>query len=447
MTPISGKTVKAISCGSYHTIVLMDDGSVYGTGSNSFGELGNGFTIQKTTLTAMTPISGKTVKAIACGGFHTIVLMTDGSVYGTGNNSNGQLGNETNDNKTTLTAMTPISGKTVTAISCGNYHTIVLMTDGTVYGTGNNSNGQLGNGFTTQQTKLTAMTIGNGSTPVTYVNNIFESDYIISLFVNLNNQSISFDSSYNGNLNIRYTNDISGTYTILDASANLDLSVNTIFYRNIASPFDVPFLNVKDNSLNFLLTSNGSTQKYFVSLHVKNNDVTLKQFVVSGIPVSDGSIVNLPFGTGSVSVVATPTDASASWVISGNTNLKTGDNSLNVSVTAEDPSYNNIYRVNLHVKNNDVTLKQFDVSGIPVSDGSNVNLPFGTGSVSVVAIPTDASANRDISGNTNLKTGDNSLNVKVTAEDPSYNNIYRVNLRVDPVSRFIEFIGNKTSFL
>jgi len=142
----AGKTPIAISCGDDHTIVLMSGGTIYGTGDNTYGQLGNNNTTNVNILTEMTTIpSGKTPIAISCGNVFTIVLMSDGTIYGCGGNGNGQFGN--NDNtaiNTILTQMTSIpSGKTPIAISCGVGHTIVLMSDGSIYGCGNNDFGQI----------------------------------------------------------------------------------------------------------------------------------------------------------------------------------------------------------------------------------------------------------------------------------------------------------------
>ncbi len=166
MTNNTGKTPVSVSCGEYHTMVLMDDGSIYGCGYNYYGQLGNGSSTNTSTLTAMTNTTGKTPVSISCGYYHTMVLMDDGSIYGCGLNSIGQLGNGNTTQQTTLTAMTNTTGKTPVSISCGAYHTIVLMGDGSIYGCGYNNNGQLGNGNTTQQTTLTAMTNTTGKTPV-----------------------------------------------------------------------------------------------------------------------------------------------------------------------------------------------------------------------------------------------------------------------------------------
>ena len=169
----SGKLAVAISCGELHTIVLLNDGTVWGTGYNSVGQLGIGNTTSpKPNLTQMTSFPvGKTVSYIACGTIHTVILMTDGTIYGTGWNGDGEFGNGNTTNNSTLQAMTMKSGKTVNAMISGNSHVVVFMTDGTVFTTGDNSVGQLGTGNNARATTLTQMTIGNGTTLATGVTN------------------------------------------------------------------------------------------------------------------------------------------------------------------------------------------------------------------------------------------------------------------------------------
>jgi alpha-tubulin suppressor-like RCC1 family protein len=159
-------SAKYISCGSHYTIVLMDDGTVWGTGENVFGQLGLNNTNIKKVLTQMTSIpSGyeKRVKYIACGGYHTMVLMDDDTVWGAGYNNYGQLGLGNTNNKSTLTQITTTSPsgyqKRAKYVSCGIYHTIILMNDGTIWGTGDNRYGQLGLGDTIDTHILTQMTL------------------------------------------------------------------------------------------------------------------------------------------------------------------------------------------------------------------------------------------------------------------------------------------------
>ena len=53
MTNSTGKTPKSIYCGSTYTMLLMTDGTVYGIGDNQYGQLGLGNTANRTTLTAL----------------------------------------------------------------------------------------------------------------------------------------------------------------------------------------------------------------------------------------------------------------------------------------------------------------------------------------------------------------------------------------------------------
>jgi alpha-tubulin suppressor-like RCC1 family protein len=156
----TGRIPKYISCGGSHTMVLMMDNTIWGTGLNGSGQLGLGDTSDRNILTQITSdISGCTPLSIYCGNFHTMVLMTNGTIWGTGYNGYGQLGLGNTSNRNILTQITSdISGCTPKSISCGGVHTMVLMTNDTIWGTGKNNIGQLGLGNTTQKTTLTQIT-------------------------------------------------------------------------------------------------------------------------------------------------------------------------------------------------------------------------------------------------------------------------------------------------
>ena len=154
------KTVASISCGANHTMVLMTDGYLYGTGNN-VGQLGLNDSIYRYTLTQIT--TG--VAAVSCGNFHTMVLKTDGSLYGTGYNNYGQLGLSNNTPTKILQQILYVTDGTTTqniptvaSVTCGAYHTMVLMTDGSLYGTGRNNSGQLGLGDNTNRNTLKLVT-------------------------------------------------------------------------------------------------------------------------------------------------------------------------------------------------------------------------------------------------------------------------------------------------
>ena len=70
-------------------MITKTDGSVWATGKNKFGQLGDGSTKDRHSFAQVIP-SG--VKAVATGDSHSMVLKQDGSVWATGKNDNGQLG-------------------------------------------------------------------------------------------------------------------------------------------------------------------------------------------------------------------------------------------------------------------------------------------------------------------------------------------------------------------
>jgi alpha-tubulin suppressor-like RCC1 family protein len=89
-----------------------------------------------------------TIKQIETGGMHTFALMSDGTLWVWGNNINGQLGDGTTTDKHSPIKV-DITG--VAAISA-RYNSMALKSDGTLWAWGGNSSGQLGDGTTTDRT-------------------------------------------------------------------------------------------------------------------------------------------------------------------------------------------------------------------------------------------------------------------------------------------------------
>jgi alpha-tubulin suppressor-like RCC1 family protein len=151
----------------------MIDGTVFGCGINQYGQLGIDIVIdinynKYVLLTQMINTTGKTPAAISAGADFSIVLMRDGTVFGCGSNQYGQLGTGDNINKNVLTQMINTTGKTPVAISAIGFFSIVLMSDGTVFGCGWNSKGQLGIGSNVNKNVLTQMKLSTGN----YVSNV-----------------------------------------------------------------------------------------------------------------------------------------------------------------------------------------------------------------------------------------------------------------------------------
>ncbi len=90
------------------------------------------------------------VSAVAAGTSHTLALKTNGTVWAWGLNSNGQLGDGTTTQRAVPVQITSLTG--IASVEAGAAHTLALRSDGTVWSWGLNTNGQLGDGTTTQRT-------------------------------------------------------------------------------------------------------------------------------------------------------------------------------------------------------------------------------------------------------------------------------------------------------
>ena len=100
--------------------VLLVNGTVRTFGANASGQLGVNDTTQRNTPVQVWGISSSAVN-VACGHYHTAVLLTDGTVRTFGKNNNGQLGvNDTTDRSTPVQVWGISSSATAVEIShCG----------------------------------------------------------------------------------------------------------------------------------------------------------------------------------------------------------------------------------------------------------------------------------------------------------------------------------------
>lgn len=112
------------------------------------------------------------VPSVNQGDYYTLILKADGTVWATGLNANGQLGDGTTADRTK-----PVQVKTdsntyltnVVKISAGNDHALALTKSGKVYAWGNNNVGQLGNGTSTRSLYAKEVLNENGSAPISNI--------------------------------------------------------------------------------------------------------------------------------------------------------------------------------------------------------------------------------------------------------------------------------------
>ena len=148
--------IKSVYCGSNYTVVLKNDDTLWGSGWNNYGQLGLGDTNNRKIFTQITT-NINNIKSVYCGKYHTLILKNDGTLWGSGNNGSGQLGLGGRSSKTTFTQVTT-NVDNIKAVYCGFNHTLILKNDGTLWGCGSNTYGQLGLGDTTNITTFTQIT-------------------------------------------------------------------------------------------------------------------------------------------------------------------------------------------------------------------------------------------------------------------------------------------------
>ena len=148
----------AVSVNYNYSIALKSDGTVWTWGYNSYGQLGDGTYTNRTVPVQVTGLNG--ITAVSAGSGHVIALKSNGTIWAWGSNSFNQLGDDTTTNRTVPVQVTGLNG--AIAVSAGDFHNISLKSDGTVWTWGDNSYGQLGDGTNTRRRVPVQVTGLNG---------------------------------------------------------------------------------------------------------------------------------------------------------------------------------------------------------------------------------------------------------------------------------------------
>lgn len=141
----------------------------------------------------------------------------------------------------------------------------------------------------------------------------------------------------------------------------------------------------------------------------------------------------------SLDVTAVPQNSNANLKITGNKNLKNGLNTVTILVTSEDKTNQKEYTINV-TRTNDVAGTNTDLEALAIENntlvpeyqanvtGYSVEVSKDTDKLNVLAIPSDEEASVEITGNDELKTGDNRVEIKVTARNGITTKKYVVNV-------------------
>ena len=378
--------ITAIAGGAYHSLFLKNDGIVWATGYNLEGGLGDGTTTNRNTPVQVSGLSG--ITAIAGGFYHSLFLKNDGTVWATGDNYKGQLGDVTSDYYTiSPIQIRGLSG--ITAIEAGDYHSLFLKNDGTVWATGLNEYGQLGDGTTTNRntpvqlsvfnliitsyqwyiggssiadansSTYTATTAGNYTEQVTNSNGCSSTSSAFAVTVTPNNTVGAASSAPTVYVNTAITNITHSTTgaTGIGTPTGLPAGVSAAWASNILTISGTP---TATGTFNYSIPLIGgcesisATGTIEVTIAASSNAdlsaMTISRGILSPSFASTTTAYTASVSNESSSITVTPTkaDATASITVngvavssgaaSGAINLNVGSNTITVVVTAQDAS-------------------------------------------------------------------------------------------------------------
>jgi alpha-tubulin suppressor-like RCC1 family protein len=154
VNPVRG----SISAGLYHNLALTTDGTVLSWGDDSKGQLGDDSNFAFKTSPVF--VAGLTnVVAVAAGYEHSLALLDNGTVDAWGLDNEGQLGNGAPLVNQALKVQTQISGGVIAIAANGNY-SLALTSGGQIISWGSDDYGQLGNGGTNTDNPSTGTVTG-----------------------------------------------------------------------------------------------------------------------------------------------------------------------------------------------------------------------------------------------------------------------------------------------
>ena len=171
--------VKIVAAGQNHTVALKNDGTLWAWGRNYNGQLGDG----TGGVLPLTEANNKSIPvqigadywiAVAAGDYHTVAIKNNGTLWAWGKNNSGQLGDNT-IGSTTNDKNSPVQESSkdtnwIAVSACGDY-TAAIKNNGTLWAWGNNGYGQLGDNSTSSSSnpkqvvtdkKWSALSVGFG---------------------------------------------------------------------------------------------------------------------------------------------------------------------------------------------------------------------------------------------------------------------------------------------
>ena len=144
-TQVPGNCWSDVQAGAYNMFAITSDNTLWAAGNNDYGQLGNGDTSDRISMTQVPGTNWSKVSPSINYGNHTLGLKTDGTLWAWGDNTWGELGNGTTGNVET-SPMQVGSDTDWSYIHAGYLRSFAIKTDGTLWSWGDGSRGVLGIG-------------------------------------------------------------------------------------------------------------------------------------------------------------------------------------------------------------------------------------------------------------------------------------------------------------
>ena len=212
-----------LSGGYYFSLVVTDSGSVKSCGTNHYGELGDGTTVDSSEFNEISDFTD--VIEVSGGEGHAIALKSTGDVWTWGYNGQGQLGLGNEEDVLIPASVSTLSD--ISSISAGYEYSLALDDDGTVWSFGSNTHGELGNNTTDDSSLPVKVLLSDGETPLSDIIEISAGGY--SAYA-LKNDGTVWAWGYNGygqlgedpdEISVRSTAEqVSGLSSIVEISCN-----------------------------------------------------------------------------------------------------------------------------------------------------------------------------------------------------------------------------------
>ncbi len=147
----------SVVAGYAHSLALKSDGTLWAWGWNQQGQLGDNSNINKNIPTQIGTENKWTL--ISAGSYHTHGIKSDGSLWSWGLNNYGQLGDLTSINRIIPVRVGLENNWAI--IQAGEYHSLALKANGTLWAWGYNAYGQLGDSTMSSIIRAVPTQIGN----------------------------------------------------------------------------------------------------------------------------------------------------------------------------------------------------------------------------------------------------------------------------------------------